>query len=40
MSEPKTIAEQLDAADSGEAFGKVINSLFGILEKEMDNERR
>lgn len=34
----KTIAEQLDAAPDGEAFGRVVQSLFSALEKAMDDE--
>lgn len=34
MTEPrKTVAEQLDAARSGEEFKEVLNNLFGALEK-------
>lgn len=33
MSEPKTVAEQLDAAQSGEEFSQIVNNLFGALEK-------
>lgn len=36
MDEPKTIAEALDAAETGEEFGQVIQGLFSILEKEND----
>lgn len=35
---PKTIAEQLDAARSGEEFAQVLNNLFGVLEKAIDEE--
>lgn len=38
MSEPKTIAEQLDAAESGEEFGRVLLGLFASLEKHSDDE--
>jgi hypothetical protein len=38
MSEPKTVAEQLDAAQTGEEFGNVILGLFKTLEEKMDNE--
>ena len=42
MNEPKTVAEQLDAAakvpDQGQAFAMVINSLFVGLEQAMDEE--
>jgi hypothetical protein len=32
--EPKTVAEQLDAAQSGEEFGQVLQNLFKALEDE------
>ena len=32
MTEPKTIAEQLDAAETGQEFGHVILGLFTKLE--------
>ncbi len=42
MKEPKTVAEQLDAAakvpDQGQAFGMVINSLFAGLEKARNDD--
>jgi hypothetical protein len=38
MSEPRTIPEQLDAAQTGEQFGQVIQGLFGSLERAMDQE--
>ena len=35
MSEPKrTIAEQLDAAETGEQFGQVLMGFFAALEGE------
>jgi len=34
----QTVAEQLDAAQSGEEFGQVINGLFKTLETMMDND--
>jgi len=37
MSDPKTVAEQLDAAESGEEFGNVILGLFAALEKLKDD---
>lgn len=44
MSQPRTVAELLDAAasmpDKGEAFAAVINSLFVGLEQAMDEEQR
>lgn len=41
MSEtPKTITERrLDAAQSGEEFGQVLNDLFGALERARDEEQ-
>jgi hypothetical protein len=38
MSEPKTVAEQLDAARSGDEFKQVLNNLFGALEASMDDD--
>jgi hypothetical protein len=37
---PKTLAEQLDAAQSGEEFGVVIQGLFGRLEKARDGAEK
>lgn len=34
--EPKTVAEQLDAAKTGEEFGAVLMGLFGALERARD----
>ena len=34
--DPKTIPEQLDAAETGEEFGLVINGLFAALERAKD----
>lgn len=36
--QPMTVAEQLDAARTGEEFGQVIMGLFSTLEKAMDEE--
>lgn len=36
--EPKTLAERLDAAQSGEEFGAVLHGLFGALEKARDED--
>jgi hypothetical protein len=36
--DPKTIAEALDAAQTGQEFGQLLNSLFGALEKARDDE--
>lgn len=34
MTEPKkTIAEQLDAAENGEQFGRVLTGFFAALDK-------
>lgn len=33
MSEPKTIVEQLDAAESGEEFGQVLSGFFNALSE-------
>lgn len=35
---PKTLAEQLDAAQTGEEFGAVVMGLFGALERLKDDE--
>ena len=35
---PITVAEQLDAARSGEEFTQVIQNLFGALQTAMDEE--
>lgn len=37
--QPKTVAEQLDAAASGEEFAQVLNNLFGALETARDEEQ-
>ena len=37
MTEPKTVAEQLDAAKDGQEFGQVILGLFGTLERAKDD---
>lgn len=31
-------AEKFDAAEDGEQFGDVLSSLFGFLEKKMEEE--
>ena len=36
--EPMTLAEQLDAAETGEEFGQVLMGLFSFLEKARDEE--
>lgn len=38
MTAPRTLAEQLDAAQSGDEFRQVLNNLFGVLEKARDDE--
>lgn len=35
--EPKTLAEQLDAAQSGEEFGQVLQGLFSSLQAAMED---
>jgi hypothetical protein len=32
VNDPKTLAEQLDATESGEEFGAVLMGLFSALE--------
>ena len=34
----KTLAEQLDAAETDEDFGNVIQGLFKFIEKKMEEE--
>lgn len=36
--DPKTVAEQLDAAQNGQEFGQVLNNLFKVLERQMDDD--
>ena len=36
MHEPKTVAEQLDAAETREEFMDVLNNLFAVAEKWKD----
>ena len=36
--EPKTVAEQLDAAADGQQFAAVLGRLFGVLERARDEE--
>lgn len=38
MTDPKTLAEQLDAATTGEQFANVLQGLFGALEQQMDDD--
>jgi len=38
MTEKKTVAEQLDAARTGEDFGQVLSGLFASLERQRDKE--
>ena len=38
--QPKTIVEQLDAAQTGEEFGQALGGLFASLEKLRDKEER
>lgn len=35
----KTLPEALDAAQTGEEFGRVLQGLFGFLERAKDEER-
>ena len=39
MSEPKTLAECLDAARNGDEFGAVLGRLFAILEEQREAEK-
>lgn len=36
---PKTVAEQLDAAENGQEFAAVLQGLFGALEKAIDDPK-
>jgi hypothetical protein len=38
MTEPKTVPEMLDAAETGEQFGQVILGIFKTLERLQDDE--
>ena len=38
VTDPKTLAEHLDAAENGEQFSAALNGLFGVLEKLKDDE--
>lgn len=38
--EKRTVAEQLDAAETGEEFAVVIGRLFAALEGAADNEEQ
>ena len=38
VTEPKTVAEQLDAAKDGQEFAQVILGLFGALERMSDDD--
>jgi hypothetical protein len=38
MTQPKTIAEQLDSAQSGQEFGQVLAGLFAALAAARDND--
>lgn len=38
MTEPKTVPEMLDAAQTGEEFGNVILGIFKTLERLQDDE--
>ncbi|MGB0877569.1 MAG: hypothetical protein ACPGXI_10985 [Mycobacterium sp.] len=39
MSEPRTLAEHLDAATNGAQFSTVLQGLFGELERLRDLEQ-
>ena len=36
MNDPKTVAEQLDAAKDGEEFGQVLMGFFAAMDKARD----
>ena len=36
---PRTIAEQLDAAQTGEEFGQVLTGLFAALDRAREEDR-
>lgn len=36
--EPKTVAEKLDAAETGEQFAQVLSGLFGSLRAEIEED--
>lgn len=38
MTPPKTLAEQLDAAESGEQFGRVLSGFFTALDQARQEE--
>jgi len=38
MTEPKTVPEMLDAAETGQQFGQVILGIFKTLERLKDDE--
>jgi hypothetical protein len=38
MTDPKTVPEMLDAAETGEQFGQVILGIFKALERLKDDE--
>lgn len=38
MTEPRTIVERLDAAESGAQFASALNGLFAALEKAARDE--
>jgi hypothetical protein len=38
MTDPKTLAEALDAAQTGEEFAQVLAGLFATLERQRDDE--
>ena len=38
MNEPKTVAEMLDAAETGEEFGNVLMGFFSALAKQREDD--
>jgi hypothetical protein len=38
VNEPKTVAEMLDAAETGEEFGNVLMGFFAAVDKARDED--
>ena len=38
VNEPKTVAEMLDAAETGEEFGNVLMGCFAAVDKARDED--
>ncbi len=38
VNDPKTVAEQLDAAKDGEEFGQVLMGFFSALAKQREDD--